>query len=150
MIRLARESDVQRMVELGARMHAESKFRAYSFDPSKLAGTIRELLASGIALVAEVDGLVVGGFLGHLVPHYFGHDLAAYDLALFLAPEHRAGTVAMRLIKAYIAEAKKKGAAEVAIANSTGVQKERIARLFESAGFSHDGYVFSMNVKDRA
>mgnify|MGYP000918724954 CR=1 FL=1 len=150
MIRNATHEDVNRMVELGALMHAESKFRAYSFDPWKLAATIGALIdgEDGIAIVAEEDGEIVGGFIGFLSEHYFGRDKASYDLALFLQPEHRVGTLAMRLIRAYIKVAKEKGASEVVIANSTGVAKERVARLFEHAGFKHDGFVFSMNVKE--
>lgn len=146
MIRNATVADVPRMVELGKQMHAASKFRAYSFDVAVLEATINGLIDKprGIALVSEVDGVIVGGFIGYLTEHFFGFDLASYDLALFLEPEHRGGITAARLIKAYIDQAREKGAAEIVVANSTGIAKERTAQLFARAGFSHDGYVFSM------
>jgi GNAT superfamily N-acetyltransferase len=150
MIRNAEDKDITRLVELGAVMHSESKFAQYSFDPWKLHSLIEFLSVSsdGIALVAEKDGEVVGGFLGFIQAHFFGRDLASYDYGLFVAPEHRASTIGPRLIKAYIAEAKSRGVAEICIANSTGVNKDRIGRLFEHMGFSHDGYVFSMNAQE--
>ena len=146
MIRNARHSDVLRMIELGRAMHAESKYRCYDFDPLKLANTISELIEvdRGIAIVAEVQGRVVGALIGYLAEHYFGNDLAAYVLALFIPPEHRNGMVGPQLIRQYIERARNKGASEIVLANTTGYEKERVGRLIERLGFRHDGYVFSM------
>jgi GNAT superfamily N-acetyltransferase len=126
-------------------MHAESKYRCYDFDPLKLANTISELieLDRGIAIVAELQGQIVGGLIGYLAEHYFGNDLAAYGLALFIHAEHRNGMVGPRLIKQYVEQARNKGASEIVFANTTGYEKERVGRLFERLGFNHDGYVFS-------
>ena len=146
MIRDARHADVLRMIELGQAMHAESKYRCYDFDRLKLANTISDLIVSdrGIAIVAEVDGGIVGALIGYLAEHYFGNNLAAYGLALFIDPEHRNGMVGPRLIKQYVEQAQVNGAAEIVFANTTGYEKERVGRLFERLGFNHDGYVFSM------
>ena len=128
-------------------MHAESKYRCYNFDPLKLANTISELIEvkKGIALVAVVQGKIVGGLIGYLAEHYFGCDLAAYGLALFIDAEHRNGMVGPRLIKQYVAHARDKGASEIVFSNTTGYEMERVGRLFLRLGFSHDGYVFSLN-----
>ena len=126
-------------------MHAESKYRRYNFDPLKLANTISELIEvrKGIALVAVVQGKIVGGLIGYLAEHYFGNDLAAYGLALFIDADHRNGMVGPRLIKQYVASAREKGASEIVFANTTRYEMERVGRLFLRLGFSHDGYVFS-------
>jgi GNAT superfamily N-acetyltransferase len=128
-------------------MHAESKYRCYNFDPLKLANTISELIEArkGIALVAVVQGKIVGGLIGYLAEHYFGNDLAAYGLALFIDADHRNGMVGPRLIKQYVEHAREKGASEIVFANTTRYEMERVGRLFLRLGFSHDGYVFSMN-----
>jgi GNAT superfamily N-acetyltransferase len=128
-------------------MHAESKYRCYNFDPLKLANTISELIEArkGIALVAVVQGKIVGGLIGYLAEHYFGNDLAAYGLALFIDSDHRNGMVGPRLIKQYVEHAREKGASEIVFANTTRYEMERVGRLFLRLGFSHDGYVFSMN-----
>ena len=146
MLRDARHADVPRLIELGQAMHAESKYRCYDFDPLKLANTISELieLERGIAIVAEVQGQIVGGLIGYLAEHYFGNNLAAYNMALFIPAEHRNGMVGPRLITKYIEQARSKGASEIVISNTTGYEKERVGRLFQRLGFKHDGYVFSM------
>ena len=140
------------MLELGKAMHLESKYSNYNFDEVKLGNTISELIEvdRGIALVGEMQGKIVGGLLGYLAEHYFGNDLAAYGLALFIDAEHRNGMVGPRLIRQYVEHARDKGASEIVFANTTRYEKERVARLFLRLGFNHDGYVFSMNGKATA
>ena len=124
-------------------MHAESVFSKYDYNDEKVAlaiGTLIEL-PHGIALVATTQGKVIGGFLGRIDKHWFGDDLQAYDLALFILPEHRGSTAAYKLIREYIARAKAFGAAQISIANSTGFEPKRVKRLFEVTGFDHVGYV---------
>ena len=118
-------------------MHAESKYRCYNFDPLKLANTISELIEArkGIALVAVVQGKIVGGLIGYLAEHYFGNDLAAYGLALFIDADHRNGMVGPRLIKQYVEHAREKGASEIVFANTTRYEMERVGRLFLRLGF---------------
>jgi GNAT superfamily N-acetyltransferase len=147
MIRHAEHHDIAAMVAVGREMHATSIFSKFDFNEEKLALHIGMLieLDSGIALVSEVDGEIQGGFIGAVVPHFFGNDLQSFDYALFLTEHARTGATGLRLIKAYIAEARAKGANQIMLANSTGYQPERVARLFESMGFKRLGYVFELS-----
>lgn len=146
MIRNARLEDVPTLVEIGRVMHAEGQYAAYNFDEAKLRREIDALieLDQGIALVSEENGHVVGGFIGMVHEHFFGHDKVSYDQALFLLPQHRSGFQGMKLIKEYISQAKDKGAAQITIANSTGFEMDKVASLYERLGFEHVGYVFTM------
>lgn len=124
-------------------MHAESVFSKYAYDFSKVSQRIGILieLERGIAIVATEGEKIIGGFIGAVEPHWFGDDLQAYDLALFILPEKREGLTAVRLIKEYIRQAKEQGASQISIANSTGFEPDRVKRLFEFCMFSHVGYV---------
>lgn len=146
MIRDATTADIPRLLELGALMHKESIYAAYDYDTEKVGALMSTLisLSSGIIFVAEEAGVIQGGFLGCVHPHWFGNDSVATDYALFLAPEHRNGSTAARLIKHYIQQARSKGAVQVMLANSTGVHLERVAKLFEALGFVKRGYVFEL------
>ncbi|MES2973270.1 MAG: GNAT family N-acetyltransferase [Pseudomonadota bacterium] len=148
-IRSATLDDIPTMIAIGREMHEESVFSPYSFDIPTLTLLMSRLIKGdhGIALVEEVDGVVVGGFLGVVWPHFFGPDLQASDLALFIRPEYRGGSAGFRLIRAFITEAKARGAAQVVLANSTGIQPERVAGLFERVGLRQVGYVYSLNLK---
>jgi N-acetylglutamate synthase-like GNAT family acetyltransferase len=146
LIRPATVADIPVLVDLGQTMHKESIFAPYNYDTEKVSELINSLITTrfGIALVAEEAGVIVGGFIGVVCEHYFGRDLQSQDLALFIAPEYRQGTTGLKLIKAYIVAAREKGAKQVMLANSTGYQPERVAKLFESLGFVRRGFVFEM------
>lgn len=149
-IRKAEVKDVVEIVNLAYEMHQETQFKQYDFDPVKLAEYIHRLTSEdwGIALVAEHDDEIVGGFIGAVWPHFFGNSKQAVDFGLFVAPEFRGGLTGFRILKHYIKTAKEMGAEEIVIANSTGIDRDGVARLFEKVGFNHVGYVFTMNAKE--
>lgn len=144
MIRPATPEDIPRMVELGRAMHGESPtFCRLRFDADKLAATIASTIASpaGFAYAAEQGGEVVGGMLAVITPHYFSPDLVACDLALFMAPEHRGGMAAVRLINAYTKWAEYHGAALVQIGVMTGVNVDKTETLLHRLGWHRSGLV---------
>ncbi len=146
MIRNAVLEDIPQMLALGVEMHAESMYAPFEFDHSKVADLMTALIQTnaGICIVAEVEGEILGGFIGSVYPHWFGNELQASDYALFIAKRHRQGSTAGRLIKEYIQQAKAQGAKQIMLANSTGYEPERVARLFEVFGFKRRGYVFEL------
>lgn len=150
MIRNAEEKDLDRLIELGKQMHAESKYAIYNFDDEKTRnyfwGCI--LHEDGILLVVERDGVIVGGFVGWVSDQYFGQDKVAVDLALFVQQDKRGAMAGAMLIKRYIEIAKEKGAAQIVISNSTGVDKDRVGKLYEKLGMEHVGFVYSLNNKE--
>lgn len=144
MIRAATLNDIPVMVDLGRSMHLESIYAPFDYDTAKVADLIAALITTrfGIALVAEDNGQIIGGFIGSIQPHWFGGDTCASDFALFVHPDHRTSITGLKLIKRYIQEAQAKGAKQIMLANSTGVASDRVAQLFESLGFKRRGYVF--------
>lgn len=149
-IRNAEQEDIATLVELSYVMFKESQFAQYQFNPMKMEALWANMINAptvGICLVAEVDGEVVGGFLGAVTEHFFGDCTYAADMGLFVHPDHRKGKVGILLLQGYLAAAKALDADEIVIGNSTGLEFERIAALFESVGFRKYGYVFRMKVE---
>ena len=144
MIRAATTEDISRMIDLGRVMHAESPtFSRMRFDADKLAGTIASIIASpsGFAMVAEHCDQVVGGMLAVVSPHYFSPDLVACDLALFMAPNHRGGMAAVRLVNAYTAWADSRGAVLKQLGVMTGVNVDKTEALLHRLGWHRSGLV---------
>ena len=144
MIRPATPDDIPRMVELGRAMHGESPtFSRLRFDADKLAATIAHTIASasGFAYVAEQGGQVVGGMLGMITPHYFSHDLVACDLALFMAPEHRGGMAAVRLLDTYVKWSAHNGAVLTQLGVMAGVNVDKTEALLHRLGWHRSGLV---------
>ncbi len=148
-VRQAALGDIPAFVALGRQMHTESSvYGMYDFGEQKVYDYFRQLIEEdwGIVISLVKDGEVIGGFAGLIYPQWFGKDKWASDIALFISPAHRGGRAALTLLRAYVAEAKEKGASQIVMANSTGFEQERVAQLFEAVGFSKVGYVLSMHV----
>lgn len=143
MIRNATHADIPRMVELGALMHAESRFAVLAYDRAKVAGLFAHLLDDGQFIqVIEADGELVGGFAGFVTEHWASQDLVSYDCGLFIMPEHRGGRAAARLIQRFREWAVGRGAKMVTLGVNTGVHPERTARLMELVGFERIGDLY--------
>jgi GNAT superfamily N-acetyltransferase len=145
MIRMATLDDIPRMVDLGAQMHAESpEFCGMQFDPGRLANTIAAVIGNtggGFARVLERDGQVIGGLLAMATPHYFSPDLVACDLAMFIAPEHRGGLAAVRLLAAYRDWGRAIGAVKVQLGVMAGIESWMVEALCERLGARRAGVV---------
>ncbi len=145
MIRTATLDDVPALVELGRRMHEESRtFRAMRFDAAKLAATVSSVVASphGFArVVVDADDHVIGGMLAILAPHWFSPDLVSCDLALFMAPEHRGGMAAVRLLNIYRQWGIENGAALTKLEVLADIENEKIEQLCSRLGWRRGGVV---------
>lgn len=144
-IRPATENDVGDMGACAMRMFYESPhYRQFSIDAQKVVNMLCWLIDSedGIAIVAEHDGKIVGGFIGSIATHWFGNHRAASDMALFVDKDHRRGRLAINIVNAAIQEAATKGADELIIANTTGVESDRVEKLFQHVGFERLGGIY--------
>lgn len=143
-VRLATEDDIPALVQLGAAMHAESpRYNRFAFDAEKTQGFIRNLVVSpvGFAAVAEEAGALVGMLGGIAIEHFFGHDLTAVDVAVYVAPAHRGGSIALRLVQEFEHWAQSVGAREALLGVSTEVQPERTSKLYTRLGYRLSGYL---------
>lgn len=140
-LRKATLQDIDSLLSLGFAMHAESpRFRRYAFLPERLRDNIAMVIGMelGFAQVAEQDGLIVGGMVAFAVPHFACDLLQACDLGIFIDEKHRGGTLAARLVRAYLKWADSVGA-EPTIGINTGVHPQRTAQLLEALGAKQSG-----------
>lgn len=120
---------------MGAAMHAESRYARFAINLKKGEQFFRSLLTKENALVLVDGDPVCAMFVGYVNAFWWGNDLESHDLLLYVVPERRGGTHAVKLIKAYVAWAEEKGASDIKIGVSTGIEYERTVRLFERMGF---------------
>lgn len=144
MIRNATLDDLTALAVIGHAMFSESRYSRYNYNVSKVVGLVARLIQedTGIVVVYEKDGQIVGGVMAELGEHYFGECIIAHDYALFVLPEHRGSTIGIRLLKEYVKQATELGAQEVVMANSTGVDVEMFGRLMKLAHFERVGGVY--------
>lgn len=149
MIRPAKHEDIPRLVELGALLHKTSSFSRMSYNPEKVGDLLGQLIDGlGVVFAAEIDGQVIGGFAGALTEPWFGDDLIAYDYSFFIEPGKRQGFIAIKLILAFQEWAKAKGAKEIQVGITTGINVAGTTRLYRRLGFEYNGPLFRMEVSN--
>jgi len=143
-IRPATLLDVPRIVELGALMHAESRFTMLRFDAEKMARATALLVNApdGLVLVAEREGRVVGGFVGCAEEHFFSRDKFAFDLATYIDPAHRGGYLAAALLRRFVRWARSRGIACINAGIASGINHDVSERLYERLGFVRVGTAY--------
>ena len=85
MIRRWEKKDLDRIVELGAKMWQEGSYSYLLFDERKTKETLNYLMDNpfiGMGWVAEKDGKIIGGIIVHLTKFFFSEQLICNDLAL--------------------------------------------------------------------
>lgn len=143
-IAVARPEDVPALVDLGEKLHASSDYARFNFDREKVGDLLDSLIAGhGVVFVAERFGEVVGGIAGAVTEFWFGRDLQGVDFSFYVHPEHRHGTIALRLLLAFEAWCKARGALEVRLGITTGLDVEGTARFYEWAGYTRNGVLFT-------
>lgn len=146
LVRTATAADIAPMIELGALMHDESAYAAFDFDRDKLQALGCAYLSRPdqyfLAVCEDDHGKLLGMHAGYICEYYFGRDLIASDLFLFVDPCKRGSLAAALLVKAFEEWAFAKGAREVCPGSSTMVAPERTAKLYERLGYTVVGNLF--------
>lgn len=145
MIRSATKADLPQLVELGRVMHAEARrLKKFVYVPGRVYVTLSTLIDSedGFLQVVESEGEIIGGLAAYIEPHWFSTDRMACDLALFIRPDKRGGTATARLVKAYKAWGKEKGALITQFGIGTGVHLASTSALLEHLDFKPSGFLF--------
>jgi GNAT superfamily N-acetyltransferase len=149
-IRPVRYEDIDEIIEMGARMHAESAYDFLPFDRDKvrhLITTYAENPESRCVLVAEEKDILVGMFGGYLTNYFFCNETLACDITLFVAQEYRGSSAAVRLIRAFRDWAAARGAREICLGVSTDVNRERTGKFYERMGFARVGGIYKQRLR---
>ena len=139
--------DMPQIIKLGRQMHAESSYNGLDFDDDTVMELAEQWLSNSDVYFCRVaennEKEIFGMYVGLISSYYFGKDLVANDLLLFVVPDKRGSIAAVKLIKEFEQWAKDKGAAEVRPALSTGVKVKETKQLYEALGYEAVGFTFN-------
>lgn len=140
-VRFFKESDFDQCLELGRMMHEESDFRVHPFNPERVGALATVCLTDErfVAIVAERNDRIVGMFVGLVGDHYFSDATYATDMLLYVHPQDRGSTAAIRLMSAFESWAVQKGCTELRVGAATGIDPEKTDRFFKGIGYSPCG-----------
>jgi len=146
-VRAAQVQDIPAIIEIARGMHDESSYAPLRFDGRWLAANLQHMLDNGQGLFcATLEDVVVGGIICYTDRTIFSLDLVAFEHVLYLAPEHRRGRLALRLVKKFIDWAKAKGCVQIRPGVTTGDVGKNAVLLYKAAGFQQVGETFVMDI----
>lgn len=134
--------DVDRMVELGAQMHSESGYRTRPYIPAKLRSYGLQFLhnpSAGVLILAEDSYRVCGMMAGWALRSFFNDDICARDMILYMLPEKRGGTTALRMVRQFEDWAKWVGAREISIGITANIDDDKATRFYNAMGYRTRG-----------
>lgn len=140
-IRAAQDNDTRQLIVLAALMTKESpRFGQHEFSVEKANSFINTLIQHGGLFVAAKGEQIVGFFAGFVVEHFLSNLSYASDAGVYVLPEHRGGSAFLRLVKAFEAWAYERGAHEIQLGTSTGVEPEKTVRMYQRLGYTMNSY----------
>ena len=148
-VRQAQQDDTYAILDLCECAHMESpRYRKLRFDPNKMEALIRAMIGTlatgsqGHVSVSEKSGSITGVFLGVMQEHFFGPDLVAREVLLYVRPGER-GTfarAAVKLLRTFERWAVENGAVEIVVGSSTLIATDTAKRLYEYLGYHTHGF----------
>jgi hypothetical protein len=153
-IRNATSSDITPLIQLGYLIHAESKFSTLDFDPVKVRKTLESIIGSEngthCCFIAEnADKQLIGVFIGCVEEYFFSRSLMAHSILIYVHPESRGSSAAVKFIHAFRNWSMNRDALEVCIGVASGVTIGRTDRFLRRLGFSVTGGNYSLVIRDQ-
>lgn len=134
-----RDKIVDEIIVVLYKMHDETVYFTYSINEGKARDTVNYCLDSGFVYF---DGKCV--MLGHCVSPWFSDDTTASDILLYTLKEYRGNGLAKGAVRTFIDWAKKKGANNIKIGQSTGVNEKEFNKMADSLGLNKIGAVYNV------
>lgn len=137
---------VAQIVALGREMTMESRYGRLGYEDEMAAMHATRMLSLdyiGFGAFTDSGDLVgfISGVCGAFLP--WTRAIAARQQLLYITPPHRAPWLAAKLIKAFVDEAKRRGALDIVMENGTGYQPARVGKLFEICGGAPVGGLYA-------
>lgn len=154
-IRFAKLDDVSDIVEVGRRLHAETRFAAYDFNAERVAENLRGVIEIGqngkgthcFFVAEDSHGKSVGALIGCIERHFFSDQPVATVIQYGVIPEKRMGGTGLRLLTAFRNWAKNRDAFELSVGVNSGVDMAKTDRLLRKLGFQQTGGNYAMPLR---
>lgn len=145
-VRPLEEGALTPLVDLTKAMHGEApQYRDYPFEPFKLFDWGRLCLTdpNWLCLLAWEGETPIGFIAVGCVEMIFNRETTVDDLGLYVIPEKRGSTAALRLVRAMEAWATKTGSRTIRLGITTGVEAERSAKFLARLGYEQTGLMLT-------
>jgi GNAT superfamily N-acetyltransferase len=143
-VRALKIQDLDACIRIGALMHAESVYRVHPFSEDRLRFLAYQCLTREDyqCFVAERNGEIIGLMVGITGLNFFADTRYSADLALYVVPEHRGSTAAVRLVIEFCKWSEAIGCSDIRCGVTTGINDEVGAKLYKRFGFKDGGALY--------
>jgi GNAT superfamily N-acetyltransferase len=135
MIRKATAEDLPELLRMGKAFHAVTGVaEAIPLDEPTLERTFAQLIESGVILVIEEGGGLVGATGALLHPHYFNAShITGQELFWWIDPDHRGrGSELLNALEAWV---KDQGAHSFVMITLEALEPERVGLIYRRRGY---------------
>jgi GNAT superfamily N-acetyltransferase len=144
--------DIDKMIELGAQMHADSRFASMPYDKVKLRSYGHLALGKpddwGVFIAEDKTGEVQAMIAVYVSPFYFTDERKhTNDFFLYVAKGKRGGIAAARCVKAVEAWAAEVGVNEIQFGITAGIDDDAAERLYRALGYNMTGRIMTKGVQ---
>ena len=132
-------------IQLGRRMHEESRYRNMPFSEAKIATLLQNPNCFGS--FAKAGDVYIGFIWGLVQDVWFSDCKTGFDLGLYILPEYRGKSMApVRLIKSFEEFCRSKNCYEISLSSSVKVNDLTVSRLYEKLGYHECGFITYKNI----
>ena len=148
-IRKGTEEDIDQAIELGRLYHKETPMGNMPFNESKGRELIHAILKTGLGIVAEDNGQLVGMMGAYVTTHFFSDALCAQDYLIYIKPQYRGAGLSKRFLDVYIFWAESQGVERenIFLGINSGIDASRTEKIYISKGFKRHGISMRMGRK---
>lgn len=145
-IRQITKDDIPKLIEIGLMCHQESEYSVMSFSANKCIALCERIITEPqmLGMVTVKDSEITGVLVAAAIPAYFSDEINTSDLLVYVPPEYRGTRAFYLLCVSYIGWARTKGARLIFLRNTTGIEADKVGRLYERMGFSQVGGIYRM------
>lgn len=87
------------------------------------------------------EDALIAFMTGQLSETFLNDEVNAYEKGLFVVPEHRGGSIAVRLVKNFETWARKNGASNIWLGQSVGQNQDKTLHFFQRLGYECQGFI---------
>ena len=148
-VRAATLKDIETLVDFGKRLTKESPIfskQGFSESGAQELFVLLIRLYGSIFIVSDEYGNPVGAVIGVINSDWRTGNKIAFEQGVYVLPEYRRSNAAKSLIDAFIGWSKLQNADRIQLGTMSGIQAEKVVKLYESLGFELRGYVLEMEV----
>ena len=99
--------------------------------------------SSVFAFVSEMDGIIIGAFVGYVSEYFFSRKNISQDLIVIVLPEYRSYSYECisRMLSAFESWSKHNNAVEICIGSSTALDNDNYKNFLEGNGYKDVGFI---------